>query len=187
MKRVYPITIQSGLSQSGSYLLMLCEPESKMQIPIIIGPHEAQAILLAKDNVKARRPMTHDLMLSILDSYGLLLREVTIDRVEDGIFYATLHVSDGFSMGVGGSAAEHTFDSRTTDAITLALLAGAPIMVEESVLEETAVHLDADLQAAPVAQSIEQLEAELRRCEDNEDYERAAEIMAQIEQMKKDL
>ena len=185
MKRVYPITIQSGLSQSGSYLLMLCEPESRMQIPIIVGPHEAQSILLAKDGVKARRPMTHDLMLSILDSYGLLLREVTIDRVEDGVFYATLHVSDGFSMGVGGEVVEHRFDSRTTDAITLALLAGAPIMVEEGVLEETAVELDVDLQATPVAQSMEQLEAELRRCEEREDYERAAEIQAEIERMRK--
>lgn len=173
MKQVYPITIQSGMSQSGSYILMLLEPESHRQIPIIIGAHEAQGILLAKETVRTRRPMTHELMANMMDAYGLKLTQVTIDRVLDGVFYATMHISDGFNS--------KQLDSRTTDAITLALLSNVPIMVDDNVLEETGVAA-IEQTATP---TLEALEAELQRCEENEDYERAAEIQKRIEEMKR--
>lgn len=173
MKPVVPYTIQSGMSQSGSYILMLLEPTSERQIPIIIGAHEAQGILLAKETVRTRRPMTHELMVRMMEDYGLRLIMVTIDRVLDGVFYATLHISDGFN--------EKAIDSRTTDAITLALLTDAPIMVDDNVLEETGVA--ADNQPSPTP-TLEALEAELRRCEEAEDYEQAAEIQKRIEEMK---
>ena len=173
MKPVVPYTIQSGMSQSGSYILMLLEPTSERQIPIIIGAHEAQGILLAKETVRTRRPMTHELMVRMMEDYGLRLIMVTIDRVLDGVFYATLHISDGFN--------EKAIDSRTTDAITLALLTDAPIMVDDNVLEETGVAAEGLPSPTP---TLEALEAELRRCEEAEDYEQAAEIQKRIEEMK---
>ena len=178
MKQVYPVTIQSGMSQSGSYLLMLHEPLESRQIPIIIGPGEAQSILLAQNPEecnKIRRPLTHQLMVQMMNTYGLSLKKVTIDKVVEGIFYATLYVSDGFN--------EHCLDSRTTDAVTLALLTGAPVYADERVIEETGVRVEND-HPTEKEDSLEDLEEELRRCEENEDYERAAEIQMEIEKMK---
>lgn len=179
MKEVYPLTLQSGMSQSESYILMLCEPNSNCQIPIFIGAHEAQGILLAKETVKTRRPMTHELMVQIMNNYGLFLREVTIDKVMDGIFYSTLYMSDGFN--------EKKIDSRTTDAITLALLCDCPIKVADDVLEETGVKMEnptfTHTNTNP-QEIIENLEKELQACEESEDYERAAEIQKKIEQLK---
>lgn len=175
MKRMFPLSIQSGLSQSDSYILMLGEAGTGRQVPIFIGGHEAQGILLAQESVETRRPLTHRLMCSIMDEYALTLQQVTIDRVSEGIFYATLHVSDGFST--------KQFDSRTSDAITLALLKGCPILVAEQVIEETGVKMD--ISADSAEQNLEALEVELLRCEEREEYERAAEIQKQIEILKK--
>lgn len=176
MKRVFPLTIQSGMSQSESYILMLCEPESGIQVPIFIGAHEAQGILLAKEEVKTRRPMTHELMMHVMEEYGLGLKEVSIDRMCEGIFYATLHMTDGFNS--------RDFDSRASDAITLALLADCPIMMAESVIEESGVRMEgveSEKWKVESENSIEELEEELKRCEENEEYERAAEIQKEIE------
>ena len=71
MKQVYPTTIQSGAAQTGNYILMLLEPEDNRQMPIIIGQSEAQGILLAKQHVATRRPLTHQLMVNTLEAYGL--------------------------------------------------------------------------------------------------------------------
>lgn len=180
MKQVYPVTIQSGMSQSGSYLLMLHEPEGSRQIPIVIGRSEAQSILLAQnpeESSKIKRPMTHQLMVQMMNTYGLTVKMVTIDRVVEGVFYATLHVSDGFN--------EHQLDSRTTDAVTLALLTGAPIFADERVIEETGVKVENEnTRTRNEKPNVEELEEELRRCEENEDYERAAEIQKQIEELR---
>lgn len=176
MKPVFPLTIQNGMSQSGSYILMLCEPQSGIQVPIFIGAHEAQGILLAKEEVKTRRPMTHQLIVKIMDQYGLSLKHVSIDRVSDGIFYATLHITDGFNT--------RTFDSRPSDAISLALLSHCPILMDDNVIEETGVTIPNANQYPETPNSIQQLEEQLRRCEESEEYERAAEIQQQIENLK---
>lgn len=177
MKQVFPLSIQSGMSQSDSYILMLCEPVSGMQIPIFIGAHEAQGILLAKESVKTRRPMTHELMAKMMDDYGLSIKEVTIDKVMEGIFYATLHTTDGFN--------EKQFDSRTSDAISLALLCDSPIFVADEVLEETGMKMANVEGGMPNNEhKLAELEEELRRCEEREEYERAAEIQKNIEELK---
>ena len=177
MKQVYPTTIQSGMSQSESYILMLLEPESGMQVPVFIGGYEAQSILVAKETVKTRRPMTHELMTKMMEEYGLTVEQVTIDRVVDGIFYAKLHVNDGFTT--------KTFDSRSSDAITLALLADKPVMMAEEVIEETGIKMGNEkLRIKNEELNIGELEEELKRCEENEEYERAAEIQAEIERLR---
>lgn len=177
MKQVFPLSIQSGMSQSESYILMLCEPSSGMQIPIFIGANEAQSILLAKESVKTRRPMTHELMLHLMNDYGLSIRKVTIDKVMEGIFYSTLHTTDGFNA--------KEFDSRTSDAISLALLSDSPIFVADEVLEETGMKMTNVEGGTPNDEhKLAELEEELRRCEEREEYERAAEIQKTIEELK---
>ena len=175
MKQVYPVTIQSGAAQTGSFLLMLLEPVSERQVPIIVGPAEAQSILMAKERVAPRRPMTHELMKRLLEVAELTIDRVTIDRVFEGVFYSTLHV-------VTNDRVQRTIDARPSDAIALALLTGAPIYIDDFVLEETSVKADLTLQDNEP--SLEALERELQQCEETEDYERAAEIQKQIEQMK---
>jgi bifunctional DNase/RNase len=178
MKQVYPTTIQSGMSQTGSCLLMLHEPEGGRQIPIVIGRSEAQSILLAlhpEESGRIRRPTTHQLMVEMMNTYGLTVSKVVIEKVVEGVFYATLHVSDGFN--------EHRIDSRTTDAVTLALLTGAPLFADERVIEETGVKVE-DSRQKGKEDSLEDLEEELRRCEESEDYERAAEIQRLIDMIK---
>lgn len=180
MKQVFPLSIQSGMSQSGSYILMLCEPASGLQIPIFIGAHEAEGILLAKESVQTRRPMTHELIVHMMQDYGLSIKEVTIDRVLEGIFYATIHTTDGFN--------DKKFDSRTSDAITLALHCDCPIMVADDVLEETGVKMEKTVSlfanSNDPKHELARLEEELHLCEEREDYEQAAEIQKKIEQIK---
>lgn len=175
MKQVYPISIEGGPSRTGSYILMLEEPESSRRVPIVIGEHEAHGILIAKGMVPTTRPTTHKLMADIMGNYGLSLISASIDRMTDGVFYATLHTTDGFN--------NKDIDSRTTDAVTLALLLDAPLMIDERVLEECGTSAAS---AKPVAETvtIESLERELLRCEQEENYERAAEIQERIEKMK---
>ena len=162
MKQVYPISIEGGPSRTGSYILMLEEPLSGRRIPIVIGEHEAHGILIAKGMVPTGRPMTHRLMADLMANYGISLVSATIDRVADGIFYATLH---------------------TTDAVTLALLCNAPLFVADSVLDECGTAAT-PAQKVPETPTIESLERELLRCEENEEYERAAEIQQQIEKLR---
>ena len=85
--QVYPLQISQSMSMSGAYVLVLDAPENGKQVPIIIGEAEAQAIVMAIEQKQARRPLTHNLLNNILEEYLLVLKQVTIDRFEEGIFY----------------------------------------------------------------------------------------------------
>lgn len=182
--QVYPLQISQSMSMSGAYVLVLDAPKNGKQVPIIIGEAEAQAIVMAIEQKQARRPLTHNLLNNILEEYLLVLKQVTIDRFEEGIFYSTLYISDGFS--------EKRIDSRTSDAIVLALLQHCNIMIENRVLEETSMEPGALENNLPQNRSksqsdtltLEQLEELLHECEEKEDYEQAAEIMEKINRMK---
>ena len=182
--QVYPLQLSQSMSMSGAYVLVLDAPENGKQVPIIIGEAEAQAIVMAIEQKQARRPLTHNLLNNILEEYLLVLKQVTIDRFEEGIFYSTLYISDGFS--------EKRIDSRTSDAIVLALLQHCNIMIENRVLEETSMEPGALENNLPQNRSksqsdtltLEQLEELLHECEEKEDYEQAAEIMEKINRMK---
>ena len=182
--QVYPLQISQSMSMSGAFVLVLDAPENGKQVPIIIGEAEAQAIVMAIEQKQARRPLTHNLLNNILEEYLLVLKQVTIDRFEEGIFYSTLYISDGFS--------EKRIDSRTSDAIVLALLQHCNIMIENRVLEETSMEPGALENNLPQNRSksqsdtltLEQLEELLHECEEKEDYEQAAEIMEKINRMK---
>lgn len=195
MVKVYPTQISQSVNvgPDTSYILVLtaADPQNECQpgpqnecqpgpreVPILIGENEAQAIVMAVEGKRAKRPLTHNLLVDIMEQYMLSLKRVTIDRFEEGIFYSTLHISDGFG--------EKAIDSRTSDAIVLALLQNAEIFMNPSVFEETCMEPGALTDNLPDAKAGSQraLEALLRECEENEDYERAQEIMDQIKALK---
>ena len=113
----------------------------------------------------------------------LTLNKVTIDRFDEGIFYSSLYISDGFS--------QKRIDSRTSDAVVLAIMQHCDILIDLNVLEETSMDPNALTDNLPQQRgtalreaTIEELEQQLRECEAEEDYEQAAEIMKRINQMK---
>ncbi len=182
--QVYPLQISQTMSMSDSYILVLNAPDQGKHVPVLIGEAEAQAIILAIEQKEARRPLTHNLLKNILDEYMLTLKKVTIDRFDEGIFYSSLYISDGFS--------EKRIDSRTSDAIVLAIMHHCDILMKLNVLEETYMEPNALTDNLPRQggtpahnDTLEDLEHQLKECEANEDYEQAAEILKRINQMKK--
>lgn len=178
---VYPLQISQSMSMTDSYILILDAPERGRHVPVLIGEAEAQAIIMAIEQKQARRPLTHNLLNTILEEYMLTLKKVTIDRFEEGIFYSTLLISDGFT--------EKRIDSRTSDAVVLAMMQHCDILINTQVLEETSMApgaLTDNLPRRDVMQEVtlEELEQQLAECEANEDYEQAAEIMKRINQLK---
>jgi bifunctional DNase/RNase len=181
--QVYPLQISQTMSMTDSYILVLNAPERGKHVPVLIGEAEAQAIIMAIEQKEARRPLTHNLLNHILEEYMLTLKKVTIDRFDEGIFYSTLYISDGFS--------EKRIDSRTSDAIVLAIMQHCDILIDLNVLEETSMDPNALTDNLPPVgnaamhqATLEDLEQQLRECEANEDYEQAAEILERINQLK---
>lgn len=183
--KVYPTEVLRGFTDSTMFVLMLYDPLGEKKVPVMIGDHEAEMIILEQEQRQARRPMTYQLILSIMEAFGLSLKKVRIDRFEEGIFYATLVVSDGFN--------DKEIDARASDAVVLALRQSVDIEMSETVLEDTGftpqntdLNLNIDEEEDNEFDTLEFLENELHECEENEDYERAAEIMKKIERLKGD-
>lgn len=118
-------------SQSGAYALVLGVPGESRRLPIIIGGFEAQAIAIELEKMKPTRPLTHDLFKNFADHFGIVITEVIINKFEEGIFFSKLLCStaDG----------ETEIDSRTSDAVALAIRFKCPIYVYSNVLEEAGI------------------------------------------------
>lgn len=153
---------------------------------IVIGPAEARAISLAHRGQEAPRPLSYDMARSLLDEAGASIRQVAITSLQDGIYYAEIHLADD----QGG---EHVVDSRPSDAIALALRTGAPIFADESVLDEGEASIDGETGDAGQPQCLvsleelladsepgmtekQQLEKRLRMAIAEEAYEEAARL-----------
>ena len=115
--------------QSGAYALILAQVGGPNRIPVVIGAAEAQSIALRMESITPPRPMTHDLFVSFAHAFGVKLKEVFIYRFEDGIFSSELTFTDG----------DRTvkIDSRTSDAIAIAMRTGSPIFTTREIIEET--------------------------------------------------
>ena len=121
-------------TQTGSYALVLAEDSGKKRIPIMIGAFEAQAIALHLEELKPPRPLTHDLFLSFARSYGVELQEVLISKLEEGVFYSELvFVHESKTVRI---------DSRTSDAVALALRFKCPIYTTAEILEKAGIILE---------------------------------------------
>lgn len=113
--------------------IVLVRGPGDLLLPIWIGPNEAAAIAMAMQGVTAPRPLTHDLFIATLEQLGAPLRSVRITRLEDGVFYGEL---------VLGEQGTTVVDARPSDAIALALRAGAPVLVADAVLVEAGVPVE---------------------------------------------
>lgn len=177
-RRVYPDRILQFSGADDRFILLLHDSESEWVIPIMIGQKEAQSIMLSTSGETPIRPMTHDLTVSIMESYGLQLKEVTIDRFDEGIFYGSLIISDGFN--------EKRIDCRPSDGITLANLTGCPVSAATAVIQETSVPADRLVSQADEINepTLEELERLLKHYEETDDFDRAEEVLKQIQQLK---
>ena len=126
--------ISYSQTQSGAYALVLAEEKGERRMPIIIGGFEAQSIVIKLENLNPPRPLTHDLLKSFADSFGITLFEVIIDRFEDGVFFSKLVCSDGEK--------DFSIDSRTSDAVALALRFNCPIFTTEDILQRAGIIID---------------------------------------------
>ena len=115
--------------QTGAYALILAQIDGPYRIPVVIGATEAQSIAIRMENIIPPRPMTHDLFVSFAHAFGVKLKEVFIYKFEDGIFSSELTFSDGERQIV--------LDSRTSDAIGIAMRSKAPIYTTREIIDET--------------------------------------------------
>lgn len=120
--------------QSGAYALILAEENGLRRVPIIVGTAEAQSIAIALENITPPRPLTHDLFVAFSDALHVMLEEVFIYKFEDGVFFSQL------LFNVDGR--EIRLDSRTSDAIAIAMRMKARIFTSEEIVRECGVVLD---------------------------------------------
>ena len=195
--RLSVLGISYSQIQTGAYALILAQVDGPYRIPVVIGAAEAQSIALRLESIVPPRPMTHDLFVSFAHAFGVKLKEVFIYKFEDGIFSSELTFTDG--------EREVVLDSRTSDAIAIAMRTKSPIFTTRSILDETgfimeetsASDSDTTDDSTPPSErnheeesdespmfkeprveqySIEELEKTLARLIEQENYEEAARI-----------
>ena len=128
------VALSHSMTQSHNYAVVLGEKRGKRRLPIVIGSFEAQAIAVALEQMTPNRPLTHDLFKNALDTFQVKLKEVIINNLLEGIFYARLVcMKDGELFEI---------DSRTSDAIAMAVRFDCPIFTYDFILEAAGVVLD---------------------------------------------
>ncbi|MBD2768048.1 bifunctional nuclease family protein [Hymenobacter sp. BT664] len=125
--------LSSSQSQSGSFALILGEKGGNRRLPIIIGMFEAQSIAIQIEKISPNRPLTHDLFKSFAEHVHVVILEVVISDLKEGVFYSRIVCSDG--------ATTFEIDARPSDAIAIGLRFGVPIFTVESVLSEAGIIL----------------------------------------------
>ena len=184
--------ISYSQTQSGAYALLLIEENGERRIPIIIGGFEAQAIVIKLENLEPPRPLTHDLFKKFADQFKIAVIEVMIYKLEDGVFFSKLVCNNGEK--------EYSIDSRTSDAVAIALRFGCPIYIDEDILEKAQLSntpsetdLTSSEETEPKSQqnskygsfTDEELYKMIDEAVKTEDYEKAASIRDEIERRKK--
>tara|TARA_Y100000385_G_scaffold87177_1_gene89758 strand:+ start:81203 stop:81823 length:621 start_codon:yes stop_codon:yes gene_type:complete len=193
--------ISYSQTQSGAYALILSEVDGKRKLPIVIGAFEAQSIAIALEKeIDPPRPLTHDLFKNFSDRFSIVVKQVIIHKLVDGVFYASL-ICERDSV-------EEVIDARTSDAIALALRFSAPIFTYKNILEKAGVILKNESEKEaddPVSEevilledsgfkskekntknkgyqnkSIDQLHELLTKAVADEDYETAAKLRDEI-------
>ncbi len=193
--RLKVIGISYSQTQSGAYALILAEENGERRIPIIIGGFEAQAIVIKLENLEPPRPLTHDLFRSFALACGVTVEQVLINKLREGIFYSEIVCTDG--------ERRFSIDSRTSDAVALALRFECPIFIEPQILNEAGIVMSTTTEeegkmkagAEAVRQSpappneygeftVEELRGMLTDAVSREDYEQAAAIRDELTRRK---
>jgi bifunctional DNase/RNase len=181
-------------TQNGAYALILSELDGERKLPIVIGTYEAQSIAIAiEKNIKPPRPLTHDLFKSFCERFDIIIKQVIIHKLVDGVFYSSIICDrDGI---------EEIIDSRTSDAIALATRFDAPIFTYENILEKAGIIIEIEeydeedkilfkelfSKETTLANSedfkdktVDELQKLLKIAVQNENYETAAKIRDEI-------
>ncbi len=186
------VALSHSITQTHSYAVVLGEVNGLRRLPIVIGGFEAQAIAVALEKMHPSRPLTHDLMKNFMNAFGVDLQEIIICDLQEGIFYSKLVcVSENDTVEI---------DSRTSDALALAVRFGCPIYTYENILESAGILMEDsgkkkksdeptvtesvstdDLKAL----SVEELNTLLNDVLEQEDYIRAIAIRDEINARKK--
>lgn len=178
-----------SVTQSNNYAVVLEEDSGARRLPIVIGGFEAQAIAVAMEEMAPTRPLTHDLFKNSLDTFSIELTEVIISNLIDGVFHASLVCE--FNGDV------YEIDSRTSDAIAMAVRCDCPIYTYDFIMDNAGVDVDENesMEGEPVEKerpkkqkktksydemSLNDLNAMLDKVITDEDYERAAKIRDEI-------
>ena len=195
--------ISYSQTQSGAYALVLSEIEGERTLPIIIGAFEAQSIAIALEKeIKPPRPLTHDLFKTFADRFNIIVKQVIIHKLVDGVFYSSLICEF--------DKIEEIIDARTSDAIALAIRFNAPIFTFENILDKAGIILKvkdqtkleqtkfkmedlvADIEdvenveeSSLSNESLEDLQKQLEQAVSNENYELAAKIRDEISKREK--
>lgn len=186
------VGLSSNPTAGGAYALLLKEVEGSRQLPIIIGQFEAQAIAMELEGIKPPRPLTHDLIKSIIENAGASITEIIISELRENTFIAKIILEI--------SSLSNEVDARPSDAIAIALRAGAPIYVAESVMEVASFlpSKSSDVFSSEIHEvqhekpkeplktkeaRISALQNQLREALESEDYERAAKLRDEIKRL----
>ncbi len=174
--------------QTNSFVIILKEEEGNRQLPIVIGAFEAQAIAIAIENIPHNRPLTHDLFRDFMVKMKARLTEIVISDILDGVFHATVYVETG-------DGKSFTIDSRTSDAIAMAVRFKCPIYAVPKVMDEAGIVFDSIADTAPKEKkskpkqlsnlSKNKLKEMLEKALENEEYEKAAEIRDELQKRDK--
>jgi bifunctional DNase/RNase len=186
------VALSHSVTQSHNYAVVLGEQNGSRRLPIVIGSFEAQAIAVAMERMTPNRPLTHDLFKNALETFNVELKEVVISNLLDGIFYARL-----VCIKEGGEVIE--IDSRTSDALAMAVRFDCPIYTFEFILDAAGVVLEdtsddegkveepegsVEKKKSLASYSIDDLNKLLEEVLGEENYERAAEIRDEIERRR---
>ena len=193
--------ISYSQTQNGAYALILNEVDGERKLPIVIGAFEAQSIAIALEKeIKPPRPLTHDLFKSFADRFDIVVKQVIIHKLVDGVFYSSIICER--------DKIEEIIDARTSDAIALALRFNAPIFTYKNILDKAGIYLnnptelenqnpdDEGALSTPEtfgldsegnassdiykSMSLSELHEVLEKAVQNEDYEKAAKIRDEI-------
>lgn len=188
------VALSHSITQTHSYAVVLGEMNGLRRLPIVIGGFEAQAIAVALERMQPSRPLTHDLMKNFMLAFNVELHEVIINDLQEGIFYSKLVCStDNDTVEI---------DSRTSDAIALAVRFGCPIYTYSNILDNAGILMEEDEKKKksnpalaaqePVSQnndlkklSVSELESLLNEVLEHEDYIKAISIRDELKRRKK--
>jgi|TARA_B110000285_G_scaffold230161_1_gene296228 bifunctional DNase/RNase len=188
------VALSHSITQSHNYAVVLGEQDGRRRLPIVIGGFEAQAIAVAMERMTPSRPLTHDLMRNAFETFSIDLKEVVINDLQDGIFYARL------LCVLNGDIVE--IDSRTSDALAMAVRFECPIYTYEFILDAAGVILEegeeteSETSPIPIKEkkesslknySLPDLEEMLSEVIGREDYEKAARIRDEMSRREQEM